>query len=283
MKTAVVLEGGASRALFGAGVTDVLLSHGIYADITVGSSAGIANGVSYVSRQKGRALDMAMTYTADKRYMGIRHLLNPKNRSYYNIPFVFEEIPNSLNVFDFDTFGSCGSEAYACLTNMNTAQAEYKRVEPTDKAFATLVATCALPLLFQPVVIDGVPYMDGGIADSVPVDFALSSGCERVLCVLTRERDYRKSEKDASLSVAAAVYRKYPRFAELLKRRNALYNETREHLFDLEKQGKIMLITPEDTKGFSRTEKAPDRLAAIHAQGVSIAEANIDRIKEYLS
>lgn len=283
MKTAIVLEGGASRALFGAGVTDVLLENGIYPDLAVGSSAGIANGVSYISRQHGRARDMALEFTADKRYMGVRYLFDKNVRSYYNIPFVFEEIPNKHNPFDYEALINSTCKTYACVTNIENGKAEYLPLDGTDKEWRAIIATCALPMLFQPVNIDGKSYLDGGIAASVPVDFALEQGCDRVLCVLTREREYRKKDSDPSLKLASFAYRKHPEFAKTLKKRNIIYNENREHLFDLEKQGKIMIIAPKNTEGFSRTEKRPEALKSIYDQGVRIAKENMDSIKKYLT
>ncbi|MBQ8696147.1 MAG: patatin family protein [Clostridia bacterium] len=283
MKTAIVLEGGASRALFGAGVTDALLEGGIYPDLAVGSSAGIANGVSYISRQKGRALDMAMKFTADKRYMGIKYLFKKGVRSYYNIPFVFEEIPNVHNPFDYDALINSTCATYACVTNIENGKAEYLPLDGSDKEWRAIVATCALPMIFQPVEIDGKKYLDGGIAASVPVDFALEQGCDKVLCVLTRERSYRKKDSDPSLKLASLYYRKHPEFAKVIEKRNVIYNENREHLFDLEKQGRIMIIAPENTEGFSRTEKRPEALRSIHEQGVRIANENIEQIKEYMT
>ncbi len=283
MKTAIVLEGGASRALFGAGVTDVLLENEIYPDVAVGSSAGIANGVSYISRQHGRAIDMAMKFTADKRYMGVKYLLDKSVRSYYNIPFVFEEIPNKHNPFDYDALINSTCETYACVTNIENGKAEYLPLDGSDKEWRAIVATCALPLLFRPVNIDGRSYLDGGIAASVPFDFALEQGCDRILCVLTRERTYRKKDSDPSLKLASMIYKKYPEFAKVLKMRNIIYNDNRDRLFDLEKQGKIMIIAPESTEGFSRTETRPEALKSIYDQGVRIANENIQRIKEYLT
>lgn len=281
MKTAIVLEGGASRALFGVGVTDVLLQNNIYADLVVGSSAGIANGISYVSHQCGRAREIALKYTADKRYMGLKHLLNRENRSLYNIQFVFREIPEHIVPLDYDTLKRTQCKSYACVTEIETAEAQYLPIIPCSDSWKSFVATCALPIMFSPVEIDGKLYMDGGIVQSVPVDFAIEQGCDRVICVLTRERGYKKKEHDFSLAAAAWLYRNYPEFSKVLKKRNVLYNRMRDHLYDLEKDGKIMIIAPTDTHGFSRTEKDPKRLDAIWKQGADIASENIDAIREY--
>jgi len=283
MKFGIVLEGGASRALFGSGVTDVLLDNDIYPDLAVGSSAGIANGVSYISRQTGRAIDMAMKFTADKRYMGVKYLFKKEVKSYYNIPFVFEEIPNVHNPFNYEALINSSCETYACVTNIADGKAEYLPLDGSDREWHAIVATCALPMLFQPVEIGGKRYLDGGIAASVPVDFALDNGCDKVICVLTRERSYYKKDSDPSLKLASFFYRKHPEFAKVMRDRNLIYNENRKHLFELEKQGRIMIIAPEDTKGFKRTEKRPEALKAIYDQGVRIASDNIKNIKEYLT
>lgn len=282
MKTALVLEGGASRALFGVGVTDILLQHKIVTDMIVGSSAGIANGISYAAGQYGRARDIAVRYSCDPRYMGARHLFNRKNRSFYNISFVFDEIPNQLCPFDYESFSRSRCKAFACVTNMRTGKAEYLPVTADDHRWQVIVASCALPILFEPVEIDGEPYMDGGIADSVPVDFALQAGCERVLCILTRERGYQKKEKDRMLNIASQFYRQYPVFAALLKERNLRYNQARAHLYALEAQGKIMIIEPSFTGRFKRTEKDPEKIAELYQQGVQIAQQKIEEIKKYL-
>ena len=282
MKSALVLEGGASRSLFGVGVTDILLKNGIYTDLVVGSSAGIANGVSYVSRQYGRARDIAVRYSSDKRYMGFRHLVNPSNRSYYNIPFVFEQIPNEIEPFDYEALQNSKCEAYACVTNIQSAEAEFLRVDAHDKTWKSLVATCALPLLFSPIEINGTLYMDGGIADSVPVDFALHAECDRILCILTRERGYQKKDTDLSLNIASRFYHKYPKFAELLKSRNRLYNQSRRTLYQLEKEGKIMIIEPDEIGKFKRTEKDPQKLNEIYRQGAKIASSRLEQIRNYL-
>ena len=178
MKLGLVLEGGASRVLFSCGVMDALLEEKIYADYVIGVSAGIAYGTSYVSRQSGRNLKLSLKYLKDKRYMGLRHLLNPKKRSYYNMDFAFRQIPENLVPFDFEAFTkhSKVTPAIAGLTNMNTGKIEYITL-PTDDwdlHLRILWASCALPFLFQPEYINGIPYMDGGIAAPIPFKKAVA-------------------------------------------------------------------------------------------------------------
>ena len=188
MKTGIVLEGGAVRTIFSTGVCDALLTRDLLPDYVIGVSAGIAYGVSYVSKQSRRNLDIMVNYINDKRYMGFGNLLRRDNRAYFGLDFVFGTIPNELIPFDYDTFAAYPGEVEAVVTNMDTGKAEYFPVERRDDRFKLLQATCALPFLFPVFDIQGKPCMDGGAADAIPYERALERGCERVIVVLTRER-----------------------------------------------------------------------------------------------
>ncbi len=285
MKIGLVLEGGASRSLFSCGVMDALLDEKIFADYVIGVSAGIAYGTSYVSRQTGRNLDLSVNYMHDKRYMGARHLLNPKNRSYYNKSFAFHAIPEEVVPFDYDAFAknSKNCTSIAVLTNINTGKAEYHKL-PTDdwdKHIDLVWASCALPIIFQPQEIDGNLYMDGGIGDPIPYMQAIEDGCDKIIVVLTRERDYSKSGS-SSEKIASRIYRKYPEFSNTLLMRHNEYNKSRKRLFEYADKGDIFVITPTDTKGFSRTERNPDKLRAMFDDGYSAAMKLMPQIREYL-
>ena len=197
MKTALVLEGGALRTIYSSGVCDAFLDGGLpLPDYTLGVSAGIAYGVSYLSRQSRRNLQLICRYANDRRYMGFRNLANPKNRSYFGLKFAYETIPNELIPFDYDAFAAYPGRAEAVVTNLLTGEAEYLPVPRRDDKFILLQATCALPLLFPIFDLDGKPCMDGGAADSIPYRRAFTMGCDRVVVVLTKTRQYvRKKEK----------------------------------------------------------------------------------------
>ena len=279
MKCALVLEGGASRAYFTVGVLDALYDMGIKADYVIGTSAGIANGISYVSGQRGRSLEIGLSYLPDKRYMGLRHLINPKNRSLYNIKFVFDEIPNIHLPFDYDAYEKSGCRVIAALTNIETGKCEYVPVPHNDKKWRVVTASCALPLIFQPVEIDGKLYMDGGITDSIPVDKALSDGYEMPIVITTRERSYIKKDESA-LKISRFLYRKYPAFSEAIKLRTKTYNETHKRVLELEKEGKIIHIAPEtDTSGWKRTEKSNNAVMKMYNEGYQTAMKYKDKIK----
>lgn len=281
MKWALVLEGGASRAYFSVGVMDVLLEQGLMADYVIGASAGIADGISYVSGQIGRSLRIGTEYTADKRYMGMRHLLNRRNKSYYNIKFVFDELPNKLLPFDYEAFKAYPGKVFAAVTNIETGKVEYLPVTGEDKAWTEVVATCALPILFQPIEIAGKKYMDGGITDPIPVDKAFADGVDKALVILTRERDYVK-EDEAALGVSAFLYRKQKAFAKALKNRTEVYNLSHAHVLDLERQGKAFVICPENTAGWKRTEAGSDALQEMYNAGRKAAEENLEKFKQFL-
>lgn len=266
MKTGIVLEGGALRTIFSAGVCDAFLDAGLMPDYVVGVSAGSAYGVSYISRQKWRNLAIACRYANDRRYMGMGNLLNPKNRAYFGLKFSYETIPNELIPFDYETFAAYPGTVEAVVTNLNTGRADYLPVPRRDDHFTVLQATCAMPLLFPIFHIGGQPYLDGGCADPIPYQRAFDQGCDRVVVVLTRERSYvRRPERVEG--VIDRYYRKYPCFIETMRRRADHYNQCRERLFQLEREGRVMVIAPESTAGFSRVEKNLEKIRSLWQDG----------------
>lgn len=172
MKTGLVLEGGALRTIFSSGVCDALLDGGVMVDYVIGVSAGIAYGVSYISRQPRRNLEIVTRYAGDRRYMGMNNLADRHNRSYFGLEFVYDTIPNELVPFDYQTFAAYPGQVEAVVTNLNTGEAEYMPVPREDDKFLLLQATCALPLMFPIYHLNGQPYLDGGVADSIPYERA---------------------------------------------------------------------------------------------------------------
>lgn len=267
MKTGLVLEGGALRTIFSSGVCDAFLDAGLpLPDYTVGVSAGIAYGVSYLSRQSRRNLKLVTTYANDRRYMGWRNMLTPGNRSYFGLKFSYETIPNQLLPFDYDMFEAYPGTVEAVVTNLNTGRADYLPVPRRDSPNLLLEATCAIPVMFPVITVDGQPYLDGGCADPIPWRHCFDVGCDRVVVILTRERDYRK-EPDGSIRLIQGTFRKYPGFVELMRTRAERYNACREELFRLEAEGKVLVIAPEDTLGCSRTEKDTEVLRGLWQSG----------------
>ena len=282
MKTGLVLEGGAFRTIFSAGVLDAFLDQGLpLPDYTVGVSAGAAYGVSYLSRQSRRNLQLLCTYANDKRYMGMRHLLDKDNRSYFGLDFSFDTIPNELLPFDYDTFAAYPGRMDAVLTNLDTGCADYHEVPRDDHHSLVIQATCALPLLFPIYHIDGNPYLDGGCADPIPWKHALDMGCDRLVVVLTRERDYSRAPSHKQAQMLKRAFAQYPNFLRTMDARADAYNETREELFRLEKEGKLILITPADTTGFSRTERDLTKIRVLWQDGYFAGLHTAERVRQF--
>ena len=281
MKTGIVLEGGAIRTIFSTGVCDALLTRGLMTDYVIGVSAGIAYGVSYVSKQSRRNLDIMVRYINDKRYMGWEILFRRGNHAYFGLDFVFETIPKQLVPFDYDTFAAYPGEVEAVVTNMDTGRPEYFPVERGDDRLKLLQATCALPFLFPVYTIQGRPYMDGGASDAIPFERAFAKGCDRLIIVLTRERGYvRRPEKLRHLIDLA--YHKYPGFCEAMRHRADTYNKVRGQLFQLEREGKVLLFAPKSTVGFHRTERDIDKIKALWQDGYDQGIARLDEVETFL-
>ena len=280
MKTGLEFEGGALRAIFSCGVCDALLEGGVMTDYVIGVSAGIAYGVSYVSRQPRRNLEVVTRYAPDKRYMGLRNLTDKENRSYFGLKFGFSTIPNELVPFDYDTFAAFPGEVEAVVTNLNTGRADYLPVPRHDKESTVLQASCAMPLMFPIFEINGQPYLDGGIGDAIPWRRALEK-CDRVAVVLTRPRSYRR-KPDPVLKVIRKQYAGYPRFVQAMERRAETYNRDREALFQAEREGKLLVIAPRTTLGVSRTERDVEKLRLLWAEGYQGAVDRMEEIRDYL-
>lgn len=281
MKTGLVLEGGALRAIFSSGVCDALLDGNIMTDYVVGVSAGIAYGVSYVSQQPRRNLEVVTRYAPDKRYMGMNNLVDKKNRSYFGLKFAYDTIPNELIPFDYDTFAAYPGQVEAVVTNLNTGKADYLPVPRDDKESRLLQATCAMPILFPIYQINGQPYLDGGAADSIPWQRALDQGCDRVVVVLTRPRSYQR-KPDQMLRLIRKHYKQYPKFVRTMETRAKRYNQNREQLFAMEREGKVLVIAPESTLGVGRIERDTEKLRLLWAEGYQMTVDRMEEIRDYL-
>ena len=283
MKTGLVLEGGAVRTVYSCGVTDSFLTNGIDFDYVVGVSAGMAYGVSYLSRQYGRNLEILTKYVNDKRYMGARNMLRPGNRHcYFGLQFGSVDIPTRLVPFDYEAFARWPGLAEAEVTDLATGQAVYLPLLPDDPNTELLQATCAMPLLFPIYDLHGIRCLDGGCAEAIPWRRAFDMGCDRVVAVLTREREYRR-KTESTQRLIERVYRRYPNFVEAMRTRAERSNRSREELFQLEREGRAFIFCPDDTQGFSRTERDVNKIRALWQQGLDHANARTDALREYLS
>lgn len=281
MKLGMVYEGGANRTIFSCGVQDLFLEEDLMPDYFVGVSAGIAYGVSYLARQRERNLRVMEEYMADKRYMGMHHLLNRSERAFYNTEFVFDEVPNKLIPLDYEAIAQYQGTVEAVVTNIHTGQAEYLEVPRGKDMRDILVASCSLPVMFQPVKIGRHYYLDGGIADSIPYEHAFEMGCDKLIVVLTREREYVKT-KEKAIAVTNFLYQKYPKIVDALNLRAERYNASMKRLRELEDEGKVFVIAPETTFGVGRTETDTVKLRRLYDEGYRIAKEQMNALREYL-
>lgn len=279
--TGLIVEGGASRTYFAVGVMDAMMEAAIPVDYITGASAGISNAMNYASGQIGRGIKIGTTEVPKKDYSGIKHLFNPKNRSLYNIDYVFRRVPEELVPYDYDEFEKFSGYAEAAVTNVETGKAEYIKIENPRNGWDILVASCSLPIMFPIAKINGKRYMDGGIADSVPFKRALEVGCDKIIVILSRERSYVKSEGSGE-ALSSIIFRRYPQFAKALKERSIMYNSQRKELFGLENEGKAFVIEPYDTSNWKRTENDGEKIRAMYDEGYKTGAALIPQIKKYL-
>lgn len=278
MSIGLVLEGGAMRGLYTAGVLDVFLDNNIKVDGIIGVSAGVLFGVNYLSKQKGRAIRYNKRFAKDKRYMGMRSFITTGN--IINKDFAYYEIPTKLDIFDEETFEKSDTDFWATVTNIETGEAEYLKLNNVFEQMELLRATSAMPIVSEIIEIDGKKYLDGGVSDSIPVEKCKSMGYDKIIVVLTRTIEYRK--KKASSTLAKIKYKEYPKLIETMENRYKKYNETVEKIIDMENKKEIFVIRPSKDLKIKRIEKDVDKLQAMYDLGVSDCKKQLEDLKEYI-
>ncbi|MDY3909386.1 MAG: patatin family protein [Eubacterium sp.] len=276
--TGLVLEGGTFRPIFSCGVMDALLSENIMLPYCVGVSAGIADAVSYISRQPQRNLEIMQKYRNDKRYMGKSHLR--KEKSLFGLDFVFGEIPDKLVPFDWDSFLKYEGQLLVGVTNAETGQAEYKNGKDMDEKFTMLRATCALPMFFPAIELDGKKYYDGGLADPIPVEKALDDGCDKLIIILTQPKGFVKRHERYNKMGAHLLARKYPEIKKSILSRPERYNETVKYCEALAKEGKAMIIRP--THPLDSFESDVRKLEMAYWHGYRMTKEKMSKIKRFI-
>lgn len=278
MKIGLVLEGGAMRGMYTAGVLDTFLENNIEVDGVIGVSAGVLFGVNYLSKQKGRVIRYNKRFINDKRYMGFWSLLTTGN--IINKQFSFYEVPQKLDVFDNDTFKESKIDFWATITNMETGKAEYIKLKDLFAQMEVLRATSAMPFVSKIVDLESGKYLDGGISDSIPVEKCKELGYDKIIVVLTRPLEYRKKKTKEFLT--NIYYRKYPKFAKTLNNRYKIYNETIEKIIDMENKKEIFVIRPSKLVKVKRIEKNPDKLQEMYELGLEDANNCLENLKRYI-
>ena len=280
MKTGLILEGGAMRGIFSAGVMDVMMEHGIRFDGIIGVSAGAAFGVNYKSGQIGRAIRYNAKYCHDKRYCGIGSLL--KTGNLFNTDFCYGEVPLKLDVFDFETYEKDPPPFYITCTDVESGKPVYHEYTGrNDHGFDWIRASASLPLVSQIVEIDGAKLLDGGISDSIPVAYFEGIGYAKNVVILTQPQGYRK-EKNRMLPLIRMKYRKYPNLVKVLENRHLMYNAELELIAKQEKRGELFVIRPDSPLPVKRAEKDPAKLKACYEIGRQTVEKELARLIAFM-
>lgn len=278
MSIGLVLEGGAMRGMYTAGVLDVFMDHNVSVDGIIGVSAGVLFGVNYPSKQKGRAIRYNKRFAKDPRYMGMKSFLTTGN--IINKEFAYYTVPQKLDVFNQEAFEQSGIDFYATLTNVETGKPEYVKLNNLFEEMEVLRATSAMPIVSKMVEIDGKKYLDGGVSDSVPVDKIREMGYDKVIVVLTRPLDYRK--KPSNPTMYKLMYGKYPEFIKTATNRYRDYNDTVERIIDMESKKEIFVIRPSRTVDIKRIERDENKLQEMYDLGVSDCMQSMEALKNYL-
>ena len=279
MKSCLVLEGGALRGIYTAGVIDFLLEKDIKFDTVIGVSAGALFGCNYISKQKGRVLRYNLKYRHDKNYMGFYSFITTGN--IMNEKFCFDDLVNKLDKFDYDTFKKNNTNFYVVVSNIETGKAEYKKITDMKdkKQIEYLRASGSMPIISKIVNIDNKKYLDGGMTDSIPVDWALNK-FDKVVVVSTRDIHYRK--KKSFIIPFKLIYRKYHNFIDTIKNRWINYNNVQDKLIKLEKDNKIFVIRPSCSTGISRLEKDLNKIQEQYDLGYNDMKNYYKDLKKYL-
>ena len=280
MKTGLVLEGGAMRGLFTAGVMDVLLENGIEFDGMVGVSAGAAFGCNYKSKQIGRVLRYNLKYCRDPRYCGLRSLIFTGD--IFGRDFCYRRLPDELDPFDYKTYRENPMPFYAVVTDVHTGKALLHRCDNGGgEDLDWIRASASMPLVSRPVKIGGGTYLDGGIADSIPLPAFEKMGYERNVVVLTQPDGYVK-EKNGMLGLMRRALKKYPKLIETMARRHDEYNEATAYVQKRENEGAAFVIRPDMALDVSRIEHDPARLKAAYDHGRMVAQRELGRLRAFM-
>lgn len=279
MKTGLVLEGGAMRGIYTAGVLDVFMENNINFDGVIGVSAGALFGVNLLSGQKGRVIRYNKRFNGDKNYMGLKPLL--KTGNIIDAQYAYYEVPSKLDLFDNETFMASNIPFYAVVTNMETGEAEYIQIKDVFAQMETLRASSSMPFVSKPVALNGKWYLDGAVADSIPFEKFYDMGYDRLVVVLTKAADYVKSP--VSPFMTNAFYgKKYAAFADKLRNRHNNYNQCMERIKAAEKENKIFVLRPTQKVKIKRTETDPQKMQELYELGICDANDALDRLLAYI-
>ncbi len=278
-KTALILEGGAMRGLYSAGVLDVFMKNNINVNVIYGVSAGALFGLNYKSRQIGRALRYNLKYANEKNYMGLYSLITTGN--IMNKEFCFKKLVYELDKLDFETYKNNPIDFYAVVTNLQTGKPEYIKIDDAQKDMEYFRASGSMPFVSKPVEINGNLYLDGAISDAVPFKKVFEENYEKIIVVLTRPIEHNRKKK--THLPYKLFYGNYTNFVETASNAYKKYNEAMDLIEKYESENKIIVLRPSKLINVKRVEKNKNKLQAIYDLGVSDCIEKLDKIKNYIN
>ncbi len=280
MKTGLIMEGGAMRGMFTAGVIDVFMENGIEFDGAIGVSAGAAFGCNYKSRQSGRVIRYNKRFCKNPRFCSFRSLI--KTGDLFGAEFCYHTIPDKLDLFDTQTYLDNPMEFYVVCTDVTTGKAVYiESDEAGDDALEYFRASASMPLVSKVVKIKDRLLLDGGIADSVPIQYFESIGYDRNVLILTQPKGYVKKPSTAAKIMKYAL-KDYPMVVRTMENRHIEYNETIDYIVKKEEAGEVLVIRPEAPLKIGKIEHNPERLQAVYDLGRAAGEKYLEKVKEFL-
>lgn len=281
MKTGLIMEGGAMRGMFTAGVLDVLMENGLVTDGAIGVSAGAVFGCNYKSHQIGRVIRYNTEYCNDKRYASFKNLV--KTGNLYSEQFCYHEVPEKLDPFNEAAFADSPMDFFVVCTDVKTGEPIYHKCRKGDaEDVRWMEASASMPLAAKIVKIGHYGLLDGGVADSIPVRFFESIGYKRNLIILTQPKGYTK-KKNKFLPAIRAKYFRYPAFVEAVADRHERYNETLSYISMLEQAGKDYVIRPPIPLEIGAMERDPAQLRRVYETGRAVAQIQVEKIRDFLN
>lgn len=280
MKHGLVMEGGAMRGLFTAGVIDVMMEQNIVFDGAVGVSAGAVFGGNYKSHQIGRVLRYNLAFCQDPRYCSMRSRI--KTGDLFGADFCYRELPDQLDVFDKEAYANSPMDFYVVGTDVRSGRAVYHNCRKGDyEDLDWMRASASMPLASQIVSVGNRNLLDGGIADSIPLKFMQTQGYAKNVVILTQPLDYVK-KKNKLMPLMNLVYRQYPNLLSTMAKRHEVYNQATAYVREQEAAGKIFVLRPEAPLDIHRVEHDKERIQAVYDLGRATAEERLDALRAFL-
>lgn len=275
----LVLEGGGMKGMYTAGVLDFFLDKGLEFSHVYGVSAGACHMCSFLSKQRGRALDVGIDYLDSKKYCSVESLLTTGDL--FNVKTAYHLIPEYLNPYDYATFDKYAGKAYAVVTNIVTGRPEYLRIRDMKTDIDAIRASASLPLVSRNVKIGGKLYLDGGISDAIPIQKSVMDGNRKNVVILTKEEGYVR-KPSSHLELLKLRYLRYPKVYELMAKRHTVYNATLEYLEKQQENGQAFVIRPKKKSNVGRIEKDAEKLKALYEEGYRDAADCFELLQNYL-